>query len=60
VEFGNPKLHFSVIEEYGSRVPEIFFVVALTFILILERSKALDELDLMVMVSFHESLHSGS
>jgi hypothetical protein len=32
-------------EEYGSRIHEIFLVVALTFILIFERSSDLDELD---------------
>jgi hypothetical protein len=38
VEFGNPKLHFKVVDEYGSRIHEIFLFVALTFILILDKS----------------------
>jgi hypothetical protein len=45
VEFGNPKLHFRVIDEYGSRIHEIFLFVAFTFILILERSSDLGEFD---------------
>jgi hypothetical protein len=45
VEFGNQKFHFRVVVEYGSRIHEIFLVVELTFILILERSSDLEELD---------------
>ena len=45
VEFGNQKFHFRVVVEYGSRIHVSFLLVALTFILILERSSDLDEFD---------------
>jgi hypothetical protein len=60
VEFGNQNDHVNVIEEYGYRIHEIFLVVELTFIFILERSSDLEEFDWIVILSFHESLHSGS
>jgi hypothetical protein len=60
VEFGNPKFHFRVIEEYGSRIHVSFLFVVLIFILIFDKSSMFEEADFIVIVSFHESLHSGS
>jgi hypothetical protein len=59
VEFGNPKLHFNVMELFGSRIHVSFLLVAFTFILILDKSKVFEDFDSMVIDSFHESLHSG-